>query len=160
MLVPSILMRMSLMMRARFLPWFAALTVLAVVGLTGCSKSSGTIEGEVKLDGKPLPGADIVFEGDATSKLGGFTGKTDDNGKFSIRTKSPIQAGKYRVLISKYVDKKGKALDPEEYEQLKASGTLKNLVPFKYNHPAESVLIVDLKEGQNALQPFDLKTKG
>jgi len=150
---------MALTMRARAFPLFMALTILAAVELTGCSRGGGTVEGEVKLDGKPLAGADIVFEGDATSKLGGFTGKTDENGKFLIRPQSPIQEGKYRVLISKYVDKKGKPLDPEEFDQLKAAGKLKNLVPGKYNHPTESQLIADLKPGQNVLQPFNLKSQ-
>jgi hypothetical protein len=63
------------------------------------------------------------------------------------------------VLINKYVDPKGKAIDPEELEQLKASGTLKNIVPTKYNSVVESELIVDLKPGANELQPFDLKSK-
>lgn len=138
--------------------WIA---ILVALGLTGCTGGGGrTVSGEVKLDGKPLPEATISFEGDATAKQGGFSGKTNDQGKFVIPiTSSNVSAGKFRVLISKFVDKKGKALDPEEMEQLKAAGKLKNLVPAKYNDPAESVLFVDIKEGNNVLQPFELKSK-
>src|SRR5947209_18127741 len=105
------MVRMSLTMRTRSLLLFVALPVLLAVGLTGCFGGGGTIEGEVKLDGKPLADADVRIEGDATSKLAGFSGKTDENGKFVIRAKSTIPEGKYRVMISKYVDKKGKAID-------------------------------------------------
>jgi len=137
-----------------------AVTALAAAGLCGCSGGSGTIAGEGKLDGKPLAGAEVRFEGDAKSELGGHAGRTDEQGKFLIQARSPIKPGKYRVLINKFVDPKGKTMDEDEFEQARAAGKLVNIVPFKYNHPAESVLIVDLKEGQNVLQPFDLKTKG
>jgi hypothetical protein len=148
-------------MRPNTLSVIVSVALVVVVGLSGCGGgSSGTISGTVKMDGKPLAGASVNFEGDSASKLGGFGGVTDDQGKFVIQVKgAEIKAGKYRVLINKYVDPKGKAIDPEELEQLKASGTLKNIVPTKYNSVVESELIVDLKPGANELQPFDLKSK-
>lgn len=145
-------------MRKTIFPFVAGVSFVLALVLTGCTGGERTVSGEVKLDGKPLPGATISFEGDATSNLGGFAGKTDDQGKFVIPVPS-LKPGKYRVLIAKFVDKKGKVLDPEEMEQMKAAGLLKNLVPPKYNDPAESVLIVDIKEGSNVLQPFELKSK-
>jgi hypothetical protein len=108
-----------------------------------------------------LPEATVSFIGDAQSKLGGFASKTDGQGKFEIRAggtpPTVITPGTYRVLISKFVDKKGQAPNAEEYDQLKAAGQLRNLVPTKYNDPAESVLVVEIKAGANDLPPFDLK---
>ena len=136
--------------------------VVGIVGLgcVGCSGGSGpAISGSVKLSGKPLPGATVQFEGMDGQKFTGYAGSTDKDGKFVIETKSSTFApGKYRVLINKYVDKSGKATNEEDLEQLKAAGLLRNIVPRRYNAPGESELFVDLKEGPNELQPFDLKS--
>jgi hypothetical protein len=141
--------------------WLICGMAIVALGLPGCGGGGGTtVTGSVMLNGAPLAGADVSFAGDSQSKLGGFSTKTDGQGKFEIRSgtrPAVIQPGTYRVMISKFVDKKGQVPNQEDYEQLKAAGMLRDLVPRKYNDPAESVLTAEIKAGANDLPPFDLK---
>jgi len=152
---------MATTMKAHHRILFTLVAALTATGLTGCFGGGGaTISGDVKLDGKALAAAEVSIESaEPGIALAGYAGKTDEQGKFVIHTAKAIAPGKYRVYINKYVDKKGKALDPEEFEQLKAAGKLINLVPYKYNASRESELIVDLTSGNNDLKTLDLKSK-
>lgn len=139
---------------------YAGGVILAGLLCCGCGSGGTTVTGAVKYNGEPLTAAEVQFEGDAASKLGGFTARTDDQGEFEVHAKPPpaaIQPGKYRVLISKYVDRKGNAPEAEDYDQLKAAGELRNQIPRRYNDPNESVLFVDIKAGRNELPVFELK---
>lgn len=127
--------------------------------LVGCSGSprGPKVSGQVLLDGKELSDAQVVFEG----KGGGVT-RTNSEGKFQFDGATPattVQPGKYLVLITKFVDKKGNLPDAEEYEQLVAANLVKNLVPAKYSDLEVAPLTADVHEGVTELKPFDLKSK-
>jgi hypothetical protein len=69
----------------------------------------------------------------------------------------PMKPGRYKVLIAQWVDKNKKVPSEEDYGQLKASGTLKNNLPSKYNDADFTDLQVEVKDGTSTLPPFDLK---
>jgi hypothetical protein len=138
---------------------FAIPLAFAVAGCTPAG--SPPITGKVTLDGSPLTHADVEFEKRDKEGVAKFAAKTDAEGKFKVpsvpgRTIAP---GTYQVLVTKWVDAKGKETDPENVEMLKASGNAKNIVPAKYSDPAFSPLKAEIKSGANELQPFDIKTK-
>jgi hypothetical protein len=136
----------------------------SLILLVGCSGSGGTrVKGKASLDGQPLTDAEVVIESGDKSNMGKFSGKTDEKGEFEIPppgVPGTIKPGKYRVLFSKFVDKKGKTPNAEEYGQLQARGALKNIIPPEYSDIAFSDLSVEVKEGINTPPPFDLKSKG
>jgi hypothetical protein len=117
------------------------------------------------LDGQPLAEARLSFvpqTQDGKREPGGAI--TDANGKFEIkpdpRSGQTLKPGKYNVFISKVVKKDGTVAAPEEMGQLEAAGTVKNVVPPKYNHPDFPPQIkTEIKQGENALAPFELKSK-
>lgn len=129
-----------------------------VVFLASCSGAAGPrVKGQVLLDGKAVEGARVVFHGD-----GGNVTVTDAEGKFSLdgTTFKSVKPGKYIVRITKYVDKKtGQAIDPEQYDQVLAAGTAKNFLPDKYGGDEMNPLSGEIKAGENALPPFELKSK-
>jgi hypothetical protein len=139
---------------------FLALSL--VFAAIGCSGSSGPrITGKVMLDGAPLADAEVLFE--KREKEGGSNSgaKTNADGKLQVVTMGkPVVAGTYLVAVSKYVDKKGKVLDPGEIQQLRMAGLAKNIVPDKFTNPMTSDLKVELKQGDFEIPPFDLKSKG
>jgi hypothetical protein len=130
----------------------------------GCGGGGPGVKGQVFLDDKPLANAEVVLTAPAREKKGppkDFHGKTDAEGNFAIRGhgNKPIPPGKYQVLISKFVDKKGKEPSEEDYPQLKASDALVNMLPAKYGDPGSSDFYAEIKEGENVLPPFKLRRK-
>jgi hypothetical protein len=125
----------------RILLSFAVLGVACfAVPLTGCSgTNSVSVTGTVTMDGQPLSDAEVVFEPYDQSKKGqgGDRARTDAQGKFEIksdRRKLGLNPGKYKVYISKWVDKKtGEVPPPEEYEMKKMGNMLVNKVESKYS---------------------------
>jgi hypothetical protein len=113
------------------------------------------VKGQVLLDGQPVAGARVTFEG-----KGGNTIVTDNEGKFFLegKTFTIVQPGKYVILVTKFVDKDGKALPPEEYDQAVASNQAVNSLPEKYSGPEANPLSAEIKDGVNELKPFELKS--
>jgi len=76
--------------------------LLQVVLLAGCTGSrTSPVEGDVRLDGKPLPNASIHFVPQGTGR--DATGTTDQNGHFVMSTFNPkdgVVAGEYKIVIS------------------------------------------------------------
>ena len=110
--------------------WMGALAV--IVGLTGCGGGGAPVSGVVTLDGKPVEGATVSFtpeSGDGDG-LGGSYGKTDAQGRYTLRTvaqdKPGAAVGKHRVTISLT------QADPNNPE-----GIQKDLIPAKYNVKSE-----------------------
>src|SRR5262245_29580879 len=107
----------------------SAFAVVFACTVTGCTPAgSPPITGSVMLDGSPLTEADVDFEKRDKEGVGKFAAKTDAEGKFKVPSVPgrQIKPGTYQVLITKWVDKKGKVTPPEEIEMLKASGNAKN----------------------------------
>jgi len=133
--------------------------------LVGCSGGGGgnRVKGKITLDGQPLAGADIILESRDKDNSGRFIGRTNDVGDYEVPPQplpSAMKPGGYRVSINKYVDPKGKIVDPDEIGQLQARGLAKNLVPPEYSDPELSKLTVTVKEGVTMAPPFELKSKG
>jgi hypothetical protein len=106
----------------------------------GCGGGGPRVRGQVFLDDQPLANAEAVLTSAAREKKGpskDFHGKTDADGNFVIKGhgNKPIPPGKYQILISKYVDKKGREPSEDDYAQLQASGALVNMLPAKYGDP-------------------------
>jgi hypothetical protein len=143
----------------RLVPRFISLTSLFLIFAIGCSGPVGpSVKGQVLLDGKPVSGARVVFEG-----KGGSLAVTDDNGKFHLdgSTFKKVDPGVYIVRVSKYIDAKtGKTPDSDDYEQMVAAGTFKNALPDIYaGNEGNPLTGIEIKEGQNELAPFQLKSK-
>jgi hypothetical protein len=142
--------------------WVANL-ILLVCGLLagGCSRvGGGKVTGSVLLDGKPLPDAQLgFFHKDKGAVLNGAM--TDAEGNFQVRpdkVKHTLQPGTYIVLVQKYMQKDGKAPPPEQRGMLYFSGALRNTLPDRYSSVKASPLIVEIKPGDNALPPLELKS--
>lgn len=133
----------------------AAALGFAIVSIAffGCSgNDAAKVTGTVLMDGQALSDAEVSFEPWDPSKKGqgGDRMRTDAQGKFVFtgdRKKFGIRPGKYKVYISKWVDKKtGEVPPPEDYEMKKAGKLLKNLVDDKFSNPeVDPALSADVK---------------
>lgn len=144
---------MSLMRidRARFGLLLSSLVVCLTVGCGGPSGPELTsVSGTVRLDGAPLPGADILFIPENGSPS---SGATDENGQYYLRysvSRDGAMLGKHRVRISTY---RAAHLDAEGN---RVPGSPEKLPP-EYNR--DSTLTKEVKPGRNTLD-FDLKSGG
>jgi len=125
---------------------------IALFAVAGCGRAV-SVSGVVTLDGKPIEGAAVSFtpaSGDGGG-LGGSYGKTDAQGKFSLRTvigdKPGAAAGKHKVTISL-----SQGADPNNPEAAQ-----KELIPAKYNTKSE--LTFDVPSGGTNKANFDLQSK-
>src|SRR5262245_36526647 len=112
------------------------------IAFVGCSGGdSAKVTGIVMMEGQPLADAEVIFEPFDPSKRGqgGDTTRTDAQGKFTFaadRRKFGLKPGKYKVYISKWVDKKtGEVPSPEDYEMKKMGKLLTNKVDEKFSNP-------------------------
>jgi hypothetical protein len=137
----------------------ASFFVLVACGCSGKSKITGT----VTLDGKPLPGAQVTFVPRDKKVTGGGGTQTGPDGKFELLprpgSKEPLKPGRYVVLITQMVDKKGSVPSEEDYGTLSAAGELTNKLPDKYNNQEFPQFEVEIKPGDNELKPFDVNSK-
>jgi hypothetical protein len=104
---------------------------------TGCGRSDGlaSVTGTVRLDGKPLVGAQVQFtvEGQPPS-----LGRTDDNGYYELRRTRSVSGaaiGTNRVIVRTFRDL-GNRIQPET-------------LPARYN--TRSQLVYDVKAGSNQI---------
>ncbi len=106
---------------------FCCLLVIAfvAVGCNGGNSSRATVSGTVKLDGRPVAGARLIFmpmKISAGQELGSVSyGTTDENGRYSLesRSKRPgATPGRNLVWISTRridVSSRGKAVSRREF---------------------------------------------
>jgi len=111
--------------------------------LVGCGGGShGDVSGSVKIDGKPLPAGDIIFEStDGSAPVA--HGKIKD-GQYSLKTTS----GAKKVRIS--ATRPGKNVDPSM-----GAAPQEALIGPEYN--SNTQLIADVKPGANSNVNFDVK---
>jgi len=121
-----------------------------------CSKSSVKlypVHGQVLFKDQPAEGAQVVFRpaqesGEGKNRPMAY-GTVEKDGKFTLRTDphgEGAPAGDYVVLITWYdTDPR----DPEKHF---------NKLPAKYADQLNPVLKVTVKEGNNDLEPFRLKS--
>jgi hypothetical protein len=134
----------------------AAALAVAILSISylGCSGGGegAKVTGMVTMDGQPLSDAEVVFEPIDPNKKGqgGDITRTDAQGKFTFtsdRKKFGLRPGKYKVYVSKWVDKKtGEVPSPEDYEMKKMGKMLTNKVDEKYsNHEIDPALTAEVK---------------
>lgn len=161
---------------------FAVLLWATVLLVPGCAGTDTVavefVEGVVKLDGKPVEGAMVMFQPEDTTNGVAGTGLTDANGVYHLSALDGepgqgVPVGNYRVSIKKVVtEQKGVdaaenasagSLTMEDYTKKMAaqasSGaaqfSYQYLIPKKYSLPASSGLTAQVKSGKNDI-PFDL----
>jgi hypothetical protein len=128
------------------LPWSAvvlALAILSAVVLTGCGGGDrpelGTVTGRITLDGKPLAGAEIIFQ-HPTKRFS--RGETDADGRYEllyVRDVPGAALGTHRVVIT-----------------AKNPATRRQVVPPRYND--RTTLEREVRADHNAFD-FDLTSK-
>ncbi|MFH1268755.1 MAG: hypothetical protein ABIK89_23770 [Planctomycetota bacterium] len=115
--------------------------------VTGCGSDGpdrGRVSGEVKLNGDPLPGAELEFQPDDGSPS---YGTTDEKGKYDLmytRDKRGAMIGEHTVRITTTTA----GTDPQGNET-----KLPQVVPPKYN--SQSELKKEVKPGKNKVD-FEL----
>ncbi len=143
---------------------FIVLALLAV--LWGCSDGGppkGTeglqnlqpVSGTVSFQGKPTPGAVVLFHptADPDSFKKRIAGIVDEEGSFEMSTtvgagtRPGVEPGSYKVTISW-----AERVDPND----KDSDMGPDLLPEKYKDHKTSGLTVEIETGSNELDPFEL----
>jgi hypothetical protein len=113
------------------------------------------VSGKVTFDGKPVPGAMLVFipanEDPQKPSNERSAGKTDDEGTYEltwgIDEVAGSPAGKFKVFITAF-----KAVDENFDNEEKPP----SLIPEKYNSPVSSGLTAEVKEGDENVINFEL----
>ena len=138
--------------------WIAAAIAAAVAG---CSGDSGLIpvSGKVTYQGQAVPGATVLFMGDANTRPA--TAISDRDGSYSLMTLNAkgAQPGQYTVVVSK-TEAPTEAGEPPSMEEAAKSANRpppppKKLLPAKYGDAAKSPLKFEVKKGQ--ANTFDLQ---
>lgn len=123
-----------------------------MMALAGCSKSPeiATVNGTVKIDGKALPGALILFEPKEGPKISS-AGVTDDNGEFHLTANDQREGalvGTHKVVIrssAKFAVVADKEGDLDE----SASQPKAELVPSQYTQFDRTPLEQEVSAGEN-----------
>src|SRR5262245_11504648 len=132
--------------------------VALAAGLAGCSKSPPPVtevRGQVLLDGKPLPHAQVVFQ----PQLKDFgaeqnsTAVTDEEGRFTLKTmadKPGAVVGTHKVLVTEYTPEnlRGMSADAQK-SAAQYQAKLKNRpIPDDYGNLVQTPLQVEVKKDQ------------
>ena len=126
--------------------------VLAFAVGCGATKNDVPVEGVVTLDGQPMPNVQVLFDQPQTKGGNAFLGKTDEQGKYILKTvgdKGPgLTPGAYRVSLSTAFLESGARddtpLPPEK-------------IPAKYR---DGKLKFDVPAGGTNAANFELKSRG
>jgi len=129
--------------------------------LCGCAKRLETptrattypVSGSLLINGSPAIRAAITFHPAAPAadgKAHGPAAHTDDNGGFRLTTFSAYDGappGDYRVtVVANWVSQSGQDVE------------VPDLLKGKFSDPAKSPLRITVREGENELEQFDLKS--
>jgi hypothetical protein len=139
--------------------------LVALGGVFGCSgggpssKTEGLedlhpVSGSVSFEGKPTPGAIVMFfrTDDLKAKGVRIAGVVDDEGVFEMNTGVAagalpgVKEGKYFVTVTWT-----KLDNPDDRDS-----DVIDLLPEKYKDPNFSPLRADVEAGENVLNPFEL----
>jgi hypothetical protein len=151
----------------------SGLSVLLACVPLGCNGYSGVtkVTGTVTIDDAPLSGAHVQFmpKNRDDTHLGEFGGTSGGDGKFEVLLGPNMgkfaQPGKFVVVVTK-----GAGIgapppsDLKDEERTKAlmkmgPGTGGGTLPAIYGDRNKSPFKVELKEGENEVGPFHLKSK-
>ena len=132
--------------------WLVGLTV-CIVGCGGPQppETVHLVKGQVMYRGKPTVGAIVAFHKvGADPNAGQPSGKVQDDGAFTLTSYRPgdgAASGEYRVTIS-WREPVGGSLSDPDYGPEK--------LPKQYQSPETSGLTVNVAEGSNDLEPFQI----
>jgi hypothetical protein len=127
--------------------------------LSGCqgteSSSALPYEGEVKINGKPISGAMVVFHAKTTGdQMVSPSGTTDGTGKFRLTSNKEFDgapAGEYAVTITwfKPVTAGNKVREGD--------GVVRNFLPAYLANPQTSGLVASVQKDLSQAKSFDLR---
>lgn len=106
--------------------------IVMIPFLSGCSKGGNIeVEGTITYEGKPIPGAEVEFASEKGDTI--YTTATDAKGHFKLTSPNGdgAPAGKYKVTILFWLDRKMQGEYPpmtEQAEDAKARGIYKQAV--------------------------------
>ena len=134
--------------------WMLA-PVITLGLLAGCGSSDGIelfpVDGELKVNGQPLAGAQIVFHPhQSPGDVPPARAQTDASGKFKLTTLDThdgAPAGMYSVTVQYY------PLVQQQDEFVAG----RNVLPPKYASPATTDLKVEVAKGRNSLGALEVK---
>jgi hypothetical protein len=136
---------------------------LLPLALLGCDRGPPLpkqyqVTGQVKLDGKPLAAAGIMFLPRGETRGTGAFGMTDDQGKYTLKTDHGgpgAPEGEYAVTISKVANRDGTPYIPKP--DVAEAGERETL-PGHYSDSMKTILTANVPAGGNTID-FDLKSK-
>jgi len=134
----------------------ASCLVGLLLTVAGCSgpPASAKVRGKVMLDGEPVSGAQVQLVPKDKPALATHTTTTGTDGTFTIQPTSsadrPVEEGKYQAVITK--------TGPPPGSKAGEMATV-NLLPPQYGDRTKTPLTVDVKSGDNNLEPFALTAK-
>jgi hypothetical protein len=128
--------------------------------LAGCSgggkvRAGSKVTGKVTFNGNPVGGAKVVFTdgNDTGATANGPMATTDEDGEFALVGVPP---GSYKVVVYKFVPKKGARLPEEgegfDIEQMEASGLGVHALPQKYSRPSTTTLVGVVGDGESVVE--------
>lgn len=130
---------------------------LLATGCGGDGEEGVKVTGSVVRGGKAEEGVLVSFAPSNANEGNPKATRTGPDGKFELK----VKPGKYTVVLTKMVDKKGNvpkdSENPaEDQAQLEASGYLRNAISAKYSDPTSSPLGVEIPADGKDLPPFDV----
>ncbi|HJZ59933.1 MAG TPA: hypothetical protein VKE74_33635 [Gemmataceae bacterium] len=136
--------------------WVVAVLALATAS---CSSSGAlnSVRGKVSVGGQPAAGAMLVFHREgATIKDMPPTATAESDGTFRVSTggKPGAPAGKYTVTV---VWPEAKKLTEKEVMMGANPNDGPDRLKGAYDSPQKSNIRVEIKSGDNTLEPFELK---
>jgi hypothetical protein len=127
--------------------------VIVAIGLVGCNSESSSlvkVEGQVLLDGKPVPAGSVVTLPDSGRAA---RGEIDSKGRFVLETRDVgpgADPGLHRVAVVALA-----STDPDNPE-----APSKPLVPQRYTNPYNSGLSIYVKPGEANEVKLELTSEG
>jgi hypothetical protein len=123
------------------------------MSLLGCgSQDRQAIQGNVTLDGSPLPNGEIVFIPSAGT-TGPTAGSEIKNGGYSVSAANGTSAGVFRVEINA-MRKTGRKISTPHGPAIEHTA---NYIPKRYNEASQ--LKAEVKSGEMNVIDFELRTK-
>lgn len=128
------------------------IVLLWIVALVGCGSSGpelATVQGNVKLDGKPIAGARVIFHPESGRVA---AARTDDNGDYELH----FSYGRDGALIGKHLIRITTFAEATAYQGMEPSPEAPEVFPAKFN--TDSELKREIVDGSNQID-FDLQSK-
>lgn len=131
----------------------AAIVVLVVAGCGGDGLRRAPVQGKVTAKGVPVGGATVSFVPAGETKGEGGIGTANADGNFTLtgsrQGDSGVVPGKYKVVVSRFMDRDGTILSPETFTEAEYPFAIDS-VPAPYSS-LDSPLEVTVAEAGGAV---------